>query len=97
MRRLIPIIALSLGCGAVPDADAVNACRQVFDAWSEAATACGLEATMPDRDAVCSEAYSYNQTELDGCLQWIRSDPCQEMDNTQFKAHCGKALYLKTW
>lgn len=88
----------AMGCGAVPDSRATEACYSVFDAWSAAGAACGYEATMPDREVVCRDAYSYSDEELNGnCLPWLRSGACAEYTNAGFKAHCGKSLFLKTW
>jgi hypothetical protein len=82
----------------VPDSDAERACRSIGEAWEETAVACGFEATMPDQDAVCGRAYSFDADELNGsCLPWIRSLPCLELNNEAFQAHCGKAISLKTW
>jgi hypothetical protein len=98
MRRVLILVALLSGCGAVPDAGAEAACRSVFEAWAKAAASCGATPMMPDEDAVCHAAYSYDDDELNGnCLPWIHSGPCTELDNEHFRSHCGHALYLKTW
>lgn len=98
MHRALLVALVCAACGAVPDSGAGEACRSVFSAWVAAADRCGLEPSMPNVDTVCQYAYSYNDDALNGdCLPWIRDVPCAELQNAGFQAHCGRALYLRTW
>ena len=95
MKIFLGLILLS-SCAAVPMASAEEACLSVFHGWIDAGAACGLEATSPD-EVLCRRAYSYDDDELAGCVGWMKVAPCEELDNAHFQAHCGKAIYLKTW
>lgn len=97
--RAAALLAIALaGCGAIPEPDAEEACRSIFDAWQDAAVACGVVAHMPDRDAVCAHAHSVDREKLDGdCLPWIRSHTCSELQNELFQLHCANAVILRDW
>ena len=92
-------ILLSASCAAIPMSDAEEACRSVFRTIEDRSATCKSETTMPDVGQVCRDAYGYNEEELQGrCLPFLRAVPCDVgMTNADFYAHCGKAIYLKTW
>lgn len=98
-RYLKTLIAGSIlsGCALATSPDAEADCHAIFEAWSEAAQGCQLEATMPDPNQICSHAYAVDEGNLDGCLGWIRSGACDEFDNEHFQAHCGHVISLRTW
>lgn len=89
--------ALIPACVATFDADAEASCHSIFQAWEEAGQACQLEPTMPDPNKVCWRAYDVGDSLETDCLPWIRAHKCEELDNEHFQAHCGEAIYLRTW
>ena len=90
-------IAATSGCTATFDSDAEASCHSIFQAWEEAGKACNLEPTMPDPNKVCWRAYDVGESLEADCLPWIRAHKCEELDNAHFQAHCGTAIYLRTW
>lgn len=85
------------GCALATSPDAEADCRSIFQAWVEEANVCQLEAYTPDPNDVCPKAYAVDEGNLAGCLGWIRSGACEELDNEHFQAHCGHVISLRTW
>lgn len=94
---LSALVALTTSCAATFSPDAEAACWAIFQAWEEAGQACQMEPTMPDPNKVCWRAYDVGESLEADCLPWIRAHKCEELDNAHFQAHCGEAIYLRTW
>jgi len=94
MKTMLLMAIFLASCGAIPEADAEEACREVFSELRAKQDACGGTSSG---DPGCDRAYSYDDDELERCRTGLDSLACPELDTAHVTALCGKAFYLKTW